>query len=107
MALYLPLFALTALLIWGIVVLRRVIRRPMLRRVLTWVLGALLLFLFARSMTYAGYVAAVSLPHRYSTITSPSGAHTLLVMRTLASDQSRFDARRDARRAAVYMGRLS
>ena len=95
--LYLPVLAVLALLVWGVVALRRVIKRPMLRNVITGVLVVILLFIFARAMTYIGYLSAISVPRRYNTVASPSGAHSLIILRTLDSDESHFEARRAAR----------
>lgn len=97
LTLYLPLLAVAAVAIWIMVILHRVIKRPVLRRVVTWVLGVVLVFVFVRVMTYAGYISAVTLPQRYRTIKSPSGARSVLVLRKLDDDETHFDARRAAR----------
>lgn len=98
--LYPPVFALAVLLAWGILALRRAIKKPMIRRIVTVALAVLLLFGFVQVMTYARYVNTISVPHRYSTITSPSGARQLVVMRVLEGDEARVEARRAARYAA-------
>lgn len=96
----LPLLAAAVLAAWGVVALRRVLKKPLVRNLVTWGLGIVLAFIMMRVLSYVSYVSALTVPQKYSVIQSPSGAHRLVVMRVVDGEEARIDARRDARRAA-------
>lgn len=101
--LILPLTLLLVALGWGFSALVRRIRRPVPRKVVGWVLAALMLVIGMLAMQYGGFIAGLTMPRRYAVMTSPSGTR-LIVMRALDPDRDRMDARRAARLAADPSG---
>lgn len=97
--LYLPLAALCVLVGWGGYALVRRIRRRGVRIAVGAVLLMAMLVAMLLAFSYLGFVAAVIQPRRYTVVRSPSGAHTLVVMRALESDETRMQQRAEARLA--------
>ena len=97
--LYLPMLALFVLVGWGGYVLLRRIGNRTVRLVVTVVLGFVLLLALMVAYTYVGFIANISIPQRYRTMKSPSGAHTLVVLRRLDPDEERIEQRKAARLA--------
>ena len=95
--LYLPLAALAVLIGWGGYALVRRIRHRGVRIAVGTVLLLALLVVGLLAFTYIGFIAAITQPQRYTVVQSPSGAHTLVVMRTLESEDARMQQRADAR----------
>ena len=97
---YLPLLALFVLVGWGVYALVRRISNRTVKMLVSIVLGMLLVLALLLVFTYVSYIAYYAVPQRYTTIVSPSGAHTLVVMRALDADETRMEARKAARLAA-------
>ncbi len=95
--LLLPLLVLGLLLGWGISALVRRIRSRAVRVAVGVLLGLALFILALFAFSYASFVASMTLPRRYSTMTSPSGSKKLVVLRRLDGDEDRVNARRAAR----------
>lgn len=99
--LYLPAAAVLLLAGWGVYMLVRRVRRDALRRALVGVLVVLVLLVVTLGFSYLSFVSNVSIPQKYSTLTSPSGAHRLVLMRGLDLDEDRIATRKAARLAAA------
>lgn len=99
--LYLPAAAVLLLAGWGVYMLVRRIRRDALRRALVGVLVVVVLLVVTLGFSYLGLVSNVSIPQKYSTLTSPSGAHRLVLMRGLDLDEDRIATRKAARLEAA------
>lgn len=98
--LFLPTFSLFILVGWiGYVLIRR-IKNKTARLVVGSLLGMLLFVLLMLVFTYVSFIANVSVPRKYATLKSPSGEHTLVVLRALDPDEERIEQRRAARLAA-------
>ena len=95
--LYLPVMALIALVGWGGYALVRRIRKNGLRYVAIAALATLIMVVLVLAFTYVGFIATITVPQRYTTVRSPSGKHTLVVMRALDPDEGRISQRHDAR----------
>ena len=95
--LFLPFLLLFLLLGWGASALVRRIRRPVLRTAVGVILLMALVFLALVVFSYVSFVATLTVPQPYNTVRSPSGAHRLVVLRTLDDDEARVSAHRDAR----------
>ena len=99
--LYLPAAAVLLLAGWGVYMLVRRVRRDALRRALVGVLVVLVVLVITLGFSYLSLVSNISIPQKYSTLTSPSGAHRLVLMRGLDLDEDRIATRRAARLAAA------
>ena len=98
--LYLPVLALFVLVGWGGYALIRRISRRTVRIVVGSIAGLVLALALMLVFTYVSFVASIGVPRLYKVLKSPSGAHTLVVMRTLDPDERRIEQRKAARLAA-------
>ncbi len=97
--LFLPLAAVFLLVGWGVYALVRRISRRGVKLAVGAVLMLVLLVVMLLAFTYFSFVAAVTLPQRYTVIQPPSGGRRLVVMRSLESDEERMNERVAARLA--------
>lgn len=98
--LLLPLAILAVAVGWGVFTLIRLIRNKAVR-VIVGVAAALALFILVMvGTTYLNVVISLTVPQRYATVSTQDGAHRLVVMRVMDSDESRIEARRQARLSA-------
>ena len=95
--LYLPIAALFVLVIWGAYVLIRRIRNRTAKIIVGGAVVLVVMVVLMLVFTYVGFVATITVPQKYTTINSPSGAHKLVVMRALDPDEERIEARKAAR----------
>lgn len=98
--LYLPVLAVLVLLGWLGYRLIRKIRNRTVRIVVSSVVVLVLALGLTLVLSYMGLMAALTVPQRYATLASPSGARKVVVMRQVDTEQERLDARRSARLAA-------
>ena len=98
--LYLPVIDALLAVGWGLYALLRRIRRDMLRRVAIGALVTLVFLVVMLGFSYLGLVANVTIPQKYSTLTSPGGTHKLVLLRAWDHDQSHYETRKAARLAA-------
>ena len=98
--LFMPFLLICLLLGWGVSVIVRRIKRPVLKTVVGVALGLVLAFVAMLGFSYVSFVATLSIPQPYNTLVSPSGAHRLVVLRTLDADEERVQAHAAARQAA-------
>ena len=101
LSLFLPLLAVILLLGWGVSALVRRIRNHGVKIAVGVVLGLVVALAAMVVFSYVSFVATVSLPHAYKTVTSPSGAHKLVVMRSLDPNEDRMRTRQAARLEAA------
>ena len=94
---YLPLITLAVLVGWGGYALIRRIRKPVVKMVVASVAALLMLVAMVLMISYASYVAYYTVPQKYATVKSPSGARKLVVMRGFDIDSDRSDQRKAAR----------
>ena len=94
---YLPVIALAVLVGWGGYALIRRIRKPVVKTVVASIAALLMLVALVLVVSYASYVAYYTVPQKYATIKSPSGARKLVVMRGFDIDSGRSDERKAAR----------
>ena len=99
--LLLPLVGALLLVGWGASALIRRIRNRAVKIAVGAVLGLGLLVVAMIAFTYLSFIATVTLPHAYVTMTSPSGKYKLVVMRSLDTDEDRIRARQTARLEAA------
>lgn len=94
---FLPMAMVLTALSWGAYAVVRRIQRKTLKTVVgaVFVLAIVVIMLFG--LTYGSFVASLTLPQKFGTVTSPSGSRTLVVMRALDSDEERIGVRRSAR----------
>ena len=97
--LFLPILIVLLLLGWGASALFRRVRGRTARVLVGVGLGLLLFVLVTVAFTYVSFIATVSLPRPYTTLTSPSGGRKLAVLRSLDTDEARIGARKAARLA--------
>lgn len=95
--LYVPLLAVFVLLGWGVYALVGRIDKRGVKVAVGVGLSILLMVVLMIAFSYISYMGFYALPHRYSTIAAPSGAHKLVVMRAFDTDESRMEQRRKAR----------
>ena len=95
--LYVPLLAVFVLLGWGIYALVGRIDKRGVKVAVGVGLSILLMVVLMIAFSYISYMGFYALPHRYSTIAAPSGAHKLVVMRAFDTDEGRMEQRRKAR----------
>ncbi len=98
--LFMPYLLLCLLLGWGISAIVRRIRRRALRIAVGAGLGLALACVAMLGFSYVSFVATLTIPQRYNTVSSPSGAHRLVVLRTLDDDEDRVREHAAARQAA-------
>lgn len=96
--LFLPMIALLLLLGWGVSALWRRIKNKTARRIVGAVLIVVMALLLMLTMTYTSVFAGMNIPRKYAVV-SDSG-HSLVVMRTLDTDEARIAQRHEARLAA-------
>ena len=98
--LFLPTLMLFVLVGWiGYVLIRHIPGRTA-RIVVGSIGGVVLVIALLLVFTYVSFFASFSVPREYATLRSPSGEHTLVVLRALDSDEERIDQRVAARLAA-------
>ena len=95
--LYVPLLAVFVLLGWGIYALVGRIDKRGVKVAVGVGLSILLMVVLMIAFSYISYMGFYALPHRYSTVAAPSGAHKLVVMRAFDTDEGRMEQRRKAR----------
>lgn len=95
--LYLPLLAMFVLVGWGVYALVRRIKNRTVRLLVGGGVAMVLVLVLVIGFTYISYMGFYVIPQRYTALTSPSGAHKLLVMRTFDTDEERVQARKAAR----------
>lgn len=93
----LPLIALAVLVGWGGYALIRRIRKPVVRTVVASLAALLMLVAVVLVVSYASYVSYYTVPQKYATVRSPSGARKVVVMRGFDIDSARSDQRKAAR----------
>ena len=98
--LQLPVMAVIVLISWGGYALVRRIKHRTARIVVASVLVLVLVLGLALVSSYISFMAAITVPQRYATLRSPSGAKQAVVLRALDGDETRLDERRAARLAA-------
>ena len=81
----------------GLYALIRRIGRRWLRFVLALVAVAAALALTMFGVSFLSYLATATIPQKFATVTSPSGEHTLVVMRIVDLDVDHLDVRREER----------
>lgn len=94
---YLPLVSVLVLIGWGGYALIRRIRKPVVKTVVASVGVLVLLLGTILFVSYAAYVSYYTIPQKYATVKSPSGAKKLVVMRGFDIDSERSEARKAAR----------
>lgn len=99
LVLYLPMLAVAVLLGWGIYALVRRIGKPLVKGLVGGGLALLLMIVAILAFSYASYMSFYVAPQKYSTVTSPSGKHKLVVMRVFDTDEGRVEQRKAARLA--------
>ena len=97
MLVYLPALAVFILLGWGAYALFRRIRRRTLRMLVGTLMGVVLVLLLLLAFSYISFFCSLTIPQRCAEVTSPSGAHRLVILRVLDPDESRIEARRAER----------
>lgn len=102
--LYLPFVALFVLLGWGGYALVRRIKRSGVKVAVCSVLVLVLLLAMLWVFTNIASLAFFVTPKRYTTITSPSGARKLVVLRVFDGDEDLIEARKAARLEADPAG---
>lgn len=95
--LYLPVLTLFLLVGWGVYALIRRIKSRTVKLLVGGGAAILLLLVLVVAFTYISYIGFYVIPQRYTAMTSPSGAHRLLVMRTFDTDEQRIQTRKAAR----------
>ena len=95
--LFLPFLIAVVLLGWGVSAIVRRIRNGKVKVFVGVTLSAVLVFITLMVFSYVSFVATLTVPQPYNTITSPSGAHRVVVLRGLSDDEDRVQARHDAR----------
>lgn len=98
--LQLPVLAVTVLVCWGGYALVRRIRNRTVKIVVGSVAVLLLCLALVLVSSYISFIGAITVPQRYATLKSPSGARQVVVLRTLDGDDERLEARRTARLTA-------
>lgn len=98
--LYVPVIDALLAVGWGLYALVRRIRRDMLRRVAIGLLVTVVFLVVMLGFSYLGIVANVTIPQKYSTLTSPGGTHKLVLLRAWDHDESHYETRKAARLAA-------
>lgn len=94
---YIPLITLAVLVGWGGYALIRRIRKPVVKTVVASVAALLMLLAMVLVISYVSYIAYYTVPQKYATVRSPSGARKLVVMRGFDIDSGRSDQRKAAR----------
>lgn len=97
--LQLPVMAVIVLLSWGGYALVRRMKNRTAKIVVGSVLVLLLVVAMALVSSYVSFMSAITVPQRYATLQSPSGARRVVVLRTIDSDEARLEERRAARLA--------
>ena len=96
----LPIAFALGLLGWGAYALFRRIRSRGVRTVVGALLVLVMFALLSLGMSYGSFVANLTVPQKYAQLRSPSGKHTVVVLRVLDGDASRASQRQEARIAA-------
>ena len=96
--LFLPMIALLLLLGWGLSALWRRIKSKTARRVVGAVMVVAMALLLMLSLTYTSVFAGMNVPRKYAVVSE--NGHSLVVMRTLDTDEARIAERHAARLAA-------
>lgn len=97
--LYLPVLAILTLVSWGIYALVRRIKNRTAKVLLGGVLVLVLMLALVVVFTYISFMSAITVPQRYATLKSPSGARQVVVMRLIDAGEERVNARKAARLA--------
>lgn len=98
--LFLPVFALFALVGWGAYALIRRIHGRVTKIVAGGAVAMLLLVVLMLGFTYLSFVTYTAMPHHYKTVNDPDGGHRLAIMWRFDSDAERNEASVEARKAA-------
>ena len=88
-----------ALVAWGFYRLIRRMKERRTKLIVGSVLGLVLMLVFTVVMSYFSVIASMSIPQKFGTVVSPSGAHKLVVLRGFDLDEERLEARRASRLA--------
>ena len=100
MMLQLPVLTVVVLISWGGYALVRRIKNRTAKIVVGSVAVLVLVLAMTLISSYISFIAALTVPQRYATLQSPSGAHRVVVLRSLDGTDERLEARRTARLAA-------
>ena len=95
--LLLPLSILVVAVGWGAFALFRRIGNRTVRVVAGILAAILLLVVLTIGMSYLSVVISLAIPQRYATVSTEDGAHRLVVMRVLDTDEDRVEQRHAAR----------
>ena len=93
----LPIALVLGLLGWGAYALFRRIRSGAVKFAVGALLTLVMFALLMLAMSYGSFVANLTIPQRYVELRSPSGKHTLVVLRVLDGDEARASQRQAAR----------
>jgi len=95
-----PVLAVLVLIGWGMSAIFRRIKNQTLKKAVGALMVVLLLMLFVITSSYAMFTAGITMPQKYSVVISPKKGNRLVVMRGLDADETRIQARHEARMAA-------
>ena len=95
----LPAVILAVAVGWGAFALIRMIRHRAVRIAVGALAGVLLFLAVVVGMSYLSFAISVTTPQQYVTVRTEDGAHRLVVLRQLDTDEARIELRRAARLA--------
>ena len=98
--LYLPVLSMFVQVGWVAYALIRRISRGTVKLIVGCLVGFAMFLVLMLGFTYVSFLANVTIPRQYTKLKSPSGEHTLVVLRILDPNEERIEQRKAARLAA-------